>query len=136
MGGSIALYPFLSNTAELAEVPRTEVLPVFPYASIGHGPDIVRQRQCHIHQILEDKRGLLYALDLGSDRVWIFRREGTKLEQSGWFQCPAGSGPRHAVITPDGKKLLAACKRKIGPLIGTRDDTLCHWGAFPYCGSF
>ncbi|KAJ0104375.1 hypothetical protein J7T55_011159 [Diaporthe amygdali] len=53
--------------------------------------------------VLEDRRGLLYCPDLGSDRVWIFRREKTKLEVCGWLQCPPGTGARHAVLTPDEK---------------------------------
>lgn len=69
---------------------------------LGHGPNKGRQRQCHPHQVLEDRRGLLYCPDLGSDRVWIFRREKTKLEVCGWLQCPPGTGARHAVLTPDG----------------------------------
>lgn len=43
--------------------------------------------------------------DLGSDRVWILRREKMKLEVCGWLQCPAGTGARHAVFTPDGTSL-------------------------------
>lgn len=105
MGGSAAIYP-VSITDEagllLADEPRTEVLPEFPYKATGHGPNKVRQGQLHAHQILEDSRGLLYAPDLGSDRVWILRRDQKKLEICGWLQCPPGMGPRHAVITPDG----------------------------------
>ncbi|KAI0886889.1 putative isomerase YbhE [Annulohypoxylon maeteangense] len=77
----------------------------FPYKSAGHGPDEGRQCQCHPHQILEDRRGLLYVPDLGADRVWILCRDQMKLEVSGWLQCSPGTGTRHAVITPDGKTM-------------------------------
>jgi 6-phosphogluconolactonase (cycloisomerase 2 family) len=108
MGGSMALYSLstTSNSALLAGTDRTEVFPVFPYTLFGHGPDKIRQRQCHLHQVLEDKRGLLFVVDLGSDRIWIYRRNGIGLDQCGWLQCPAGSGPRHAVMTPDGEYLF------------------------------
>ncbi|KAI9147454.1 6-hydroxynicotinate 3-monooxygenase [Paramyrothecium foliicola] len=107
-GSSIALYP-VSNDDEngllLTDAQRSELLPDFPYKSIGHGPNKVRQGQCHVHQILEDSRGLLYAPDLGSDRVWIISRDRMRMEIGGWLQCPPGTGPRHAVFSPD-KKLL------------------------------
>ena len=104
MGGSIALYP-TSRTASgdvlLADGSREEVLPSFPYAAQGHGKDPARQRQCHVHQVLEDKQGHLYAPDLGSDRIWMLNRKGTRAEICGWLQCPPGTGPRHAVINHD-----------------------------------
>ena len=55
-----------------------------------------------MHQVLEDKKGLLYAPDLGADRVWVLSRNGAELEVQGWLQCPPGTGARHAVLTPDG----------------------------------
>ncbi|KAI1086674.1 putative isomerase YbhE [Rostrohypoxylon terebratum] len=108
LGQSLALYP-ISITDEagliLKDTPRTEVLVEFPYKSVGHGPNLDRQRQCHPHQVLEDSRGLLYVPDLGADRVWIFRRDQMKLELGGWLQCPAGTGSRHAVFSPDEKTM-------------------------------
>lgn len=105
LGGSVALYPISSGNKHellLAEAPRTEVFPIFPYESVQHGPNESRQRQNHVHQMIEDTSGLLYAPDLGSDRVWILQRDGMKLDVSGWLQCPSGTGPRHAVLSPDG----------------------------------
>ncbi|KAF4949923.1 hypothetical protein FSARC_13344 [Fusarium sarcochroum] len=106
LGGSAALYPISMTGSEglrLKDTPRTEILPEFPYKAAGHGPNKGRQQQCHVHQVLEDKRGLLYAPDLGADRVWILARNGTELEVRGWLQCPPGTGARHAVFTPDEK---------------------------------
>lgn len=107
-GGSVTLYPIsISEKAGLllANDPRTELLFEFPYKSVQHGPNKSRQRQCHPHQVLEDKQGRLYVPDLGSDRVWILRREQMRLEVCGWLQCPPGTGARHAVLTPDGTPL-------------------------------
>ncbi|KAL4749217.1 hypothetical protein BDW72DRAFT_195038 [Aspergillus terricola var. indicus] len=110
LGGSVAIYPIRTDTdtgvALLRDDAHTEILPDFPYASACHGPNRKdRQRQCHVHQVLEDRQGQLYAPDLGSDRVWILsqRKDETKLELeiSGWLQCPPGTGPRHAVLAPD-----------------------------------
>lgn len=55
-----------------------------------------------MHQVLEDRKGLLYAPDLGADRVWVLTRNGAELEVQGWLQCPAGTGARHAVLTAGG----------------------------------
>jgi len=105
MGGSIALYPTTKSKAEtivLANEARAEINPPFPYAAQGHGKNPNRQRQCHLHHVLEDKTsGLLYATDLGSDRVWILERR-PELRVSGWLQCPHGTGPRHSVMNSEG----------------------------------
>ncbi|OTB04028.1 hypothetical protein M426DRAFT_262522 [Hypoxylon sp. CI-4A] len=104
LGGSVALYPIsITETDGLVfeNSPQTEVFPQFPYQSVQHGPNEGRQRQCHVHQVIESAKGLLYAPDLGSDRVWIFRRVEMKLGLWGWLQCPPGTGPRHGVISPD-----------------------------------
>ncbi|KAM0489703.1 hypothetical protein ACHAP8_012312 [Fusarium lateritium] len=106
LGGSVALYPISITEKEglrLKDTPRTELLPKFPYKVAGHGPNKGRQQQCHVHQVLEDKRGLLYAPDLGADRVWVLDRDGAELKVQGWLQCPPGTGTRHAALTPDEK---------------------------------
>ncbi|KAL4764894.1 Lactonase, 7-bladed beta-propeller-domain-containing protein [Aspergillus foveolatus] len=109
LGGSIAIYPIGIDEDTggplLRDGAHMEILPDFPYTFGGHGPNKDRQRQCHVHQVLEDRQGRLYAPDLGSDRVWILsrRKNETKpeLELCGWLQCPPGTGPRHAVLAPD-----------------------------------
>lgn len=106
LGGSVALYPITITEAEglrLEDTLRTELLPEFPYKAAGQGPNKGRQQQCHVHQVLEDKKGLLYAPDLGADRVWVLSRDGLELKIQGWLQCPPGTGARHAVLTPDGE---------------------------------
>lgn len=105
MGGSAAIYPTektKDDTIILANAPRTEIFPEFPYKASGSGPNKARQQQCHVHQMLEDGRGHLYAPDLGSDRVWIMLRDQGRLHVGGWLQCPPGAGARHAVFSPDG----------------------------------
>ncbi|KIW98254.1 uncharacterized protein Z519_01838 [Cladophialophora bantiana CBS 173.52] len=122
LGSSVALYPISITDTDgpaLADVPRTEIMPKFPYEAVGHGPNKGRQRQCHVHQVLEDKQGLLYAPDLGADRVWILRRDGMNLEICGWLQCPPGTGPRHAVLTPDGM-----CSETIMYVLGELSHTV------------
>lgn len=107
LGGSIGLFPIATdgNDIHLLDTSPVELLPEFPYSDIGFGPVKSRQGQCHIHQVLEDSRGLLYAPDLGSDRIWITERNELQLDICGWLACPPGTGPRHAVISHDGKCL-------------------------------
>jgi 6-phosphogluconolactonase (cycloisomerase 2 family) len=102
----------------------------------GHGPNQGRQRQCHIHQVLEDKTGLLYAPDLGADRVWLFARKGTQLEVSGWLQCPPGTGARHAVLTPDGtlpSVIQSLPLKRRADIFKIRDDPVCHRRTLTQC---
>ena len=102
----MALYPVQCSergSLVLKDSERAETLFEFTYDR--NGPIEHRQRQCHAHQVLEDKRGLLYVPDLGADRVWILRRENLSLEVCGWMQCPPGTGPRHAVLVHNGRYL-------------------------------
>ena len=47
---------------------------------------------------------MLYMPDLGSDRVWVVKREGASgLKIHGYLQAPPGAGPRHAVLSLDGE---------------------------------
>lgn len=134
LGGSIALYP-VSISAEnemiLSDEPRTELFPEFPYKIPGHGPNQSRQQQCHIHQILEDRRGLLYAPDLGSDRVWIIRRDALRMEVCGWLACPPGTGARHAVFSPDGTSLQP--HKVENQLTMFRKCYVCDWRTLAHC---
>lgn len=85
----------------LQPIPPTPLLKFkFPYQTTG--PNSERQEDSHPHQCIEDKKGNLYVPDLGSDKIWIVRREGEfGLAVKGELQLPAGAGPRHAVISPD-----------------------------------
>ncbi|KAJ3549629.1 hypothetical protein NM208_g408 [Fusarium decemcellulare] len=108
LGGSAALYPISiteNDGLTLQDASKTELLLDFPYKATGHGPNRGRQQQCHVHQVVEDKRGFLYAPDLGADRVWVLVRNNMELEVCGWLQCPPGTGARHAVLTPDEKTM-------------------------------
>ncbi|WWD16055.1 hypothetical protein CI109_100480 [Kwoniella shandongensis] len=105
MGGSLIFFPVkedgsLSTDSEspLLELP-------FVYKDTK-APNPERQDAAHAHQVIEGEGGLLYVPDLGSDRVWVVEREGASgLAIKGWLQAPPGVGPRHAVISPNGKYL-------------------------------
>ncbi|ODO10048.1 hypothetical protein I350_02273 [Cryptococcus amylolentus CBS 6273] len=114
LGGSLALYP-LSPEGRFLPEQRAEVPLEFAYASStgSQGPVPHRQKQSHAHQVIEHRKtGLLFSCDLGSDRVWIAARsqDNKILQVVGWLHLPPGSGPRHAVISPDEKLVYVLCE--------------------------
>ncbi len=75
----------------------TEVIPFF-----GTGPNEKRQNCSHIHSaILNAKEDQLFVQDLGSDSIYRYRLANSKLTDKAHFTMPAGSGPRHLVLSPD-----------------------------------
>jgi 6-phosphogluconolactonase len=68
----------------------------------GSGPNKLRQQSPHAHSIYADPQNrFVYACDLGTDNIWIYRRD-----QNGDLvpahplsvKTPPGSGPRHLVF--------------------------------------
>ena len=76
-------------------------------ALTGSGPNKTRQATAHAHSIYMSPDGrFVYACDLGSDRVWIFRldaRGALTWNSPAFAACPPGSGPRHLVFARDGR---------------------------------
>ena len=77
----------------------------------GHSVDTARQTKPHVHSVLfsPDER-YLYAQDLGTDEITIYRWKGTVASNTGPLSdavgrvvLPAGSGPRHLTFHPNGK---------------------------------
>ncbi|CAE6432408.1 unnamed protein product [Rhizoctonia solani] len=71
-----------------------------PYPAIafnGSGPNPSRQGSSHPHQVIEYGNEYLVP-DLGADKVWRLTKSSSgALQNSGYIQQPAGSGPRHVV---------------------------------------
>ncbi|KEP48264.1 lactonase, 7-bladed beta-propeller [Rhizoctonia solani 123E] len=71
-----------------------------PYPTIafnGTGPNPSRQESSHPHQVIEYGNEYLVP-DLGADKVWRLTKSSSgALQNSGYIQQPAGSGPRHVV---------------------------------------
>lgn len=70
-----------------------------------------RQKNAHAHGVTWSPEGrLLLVPDLGGDRVYVYAIDaagGTAAVNAAqaWVEMPAGSGPRHAQFSPDGKQL-------------------------------
>lgn len=72
----------------------------------GNGPHPTRQETAHPHCAVH-ANGLVYICDLGMDQVVRYRlnTENGKLVRMGAITMPAGSGPRHLCVLPDGNVL-------------------------------
>ncbi|KRF32850.1 lactonase family protein [Yonghaparkia sp. Soil809] len=67
-----------------------------------------RQRSAHPHQVVPDGRtGTLLVTDLGLDAVISYALDDSgRLSELGRVALPAGSGPRHLALHPDGQHVL------------------------------
>lgn len=93
-GGSVSVYPAADG----------RVGPLFCRVCFeGNGPHTRKQKASHIH-MLKIHGELMYAADLGSDRVRILRilPDGS-LEHLEDLVLPSGSGPRHLDVSADGR---------------------------------
>jgi 6-phosphogluconolactonase len=82
---------------------RTALIPFH-----GSGPNLERQKGPHAHSIyVSPDQAFVYACDLGSDRVWIFRFDAARGTLSPndppSAPVPPGSGARHLVFSRDGR---------------------------------
>jgi 6-phosphogluconolactonase len=74
----------------------------------GSGPNPDRQEEPHTHQVQIAPDGTVTVVDLGIDRLVHYRLEDGRLHRIGETAVPAGAGPRHYVVHPDGRWFVAA----------------------------
>jgi 6-phosphogluconolactonase len=91
----------------------------------GSGPNLDRQRSPHAHSVyIDPENRFLYACDLGSDRIWIFRLgdKGRLIPADPPAAVvAAGSGPRHLAFSPDGRRVYVANELGVSTSVFTRD---------------
>ncbi len=101
--GSVAAFP-LADDGSIK--PRSALV-----RHSGTGPNRERQEGPHPHQVVTDPANrFLFVPDLGSDRIVIYEMnlgDGT-LKPHGYGELPAGSGPRHLALHPNGKFAFVA----------------------------
>jgi 6-phosphogluconolactonase len=93
----------------------------------GSGPNLERQKEPHAHSVYVDSENrFLYACDLGSDRIWIFRLD----EKGGLIPAdppaaiaPAGSGPRHLTFSADGPLVYVANELGVSTSVFSRNPS-------------
>ena len=101
-GGQVTFHP-IDSKGSFTESQSPPLEFEFPYTK-GSAPNNERQDKPHAHHVLEDSKGQIYVCDLGSDRVWVIEKKGNdSLAIKGYLQAPEGSGPRHAILSADGK---------------------------------
>lgn len=100
----------------------------------GGGPEADRQDDAHPHQVLFHN-GILFVVDLGADLLREFsldpRQRGTAaLAEMRTTAVPAGTGPRHAVILPDGRFAISG---ELGSnlVVGRPGDPVSAWANVP-----
>jgi 6-phosphogluconolactonase len=76
----------------------------------GSGSDYTRQQSAHAHQVLQsDDGGFVLAIDLGADKVYVYRFDSAAGHltptEAGPASLPPGYGPRHAVFARDRRNL-------------------------------
>ncbi|TQS44736.1 lactonase family protein [Cryptosporangium phraense] len=74
----------------------------------GSGPDADRQEGPHAHQVVPGPDGRVTVVDLGIDRLVEYRLASGRLERLAETVLPPGSGPRHVVTHPSGRRYVAA----------------------------
>lgn len=108
----------------------------------GRGPDPDRQRGPHVHSTARTPDGrFAWVADLGTDEIRRYRireaRDGTAgLEPNGIaVRFPAGTGPRHMAIHPDGLVFVAGelGNRVHIVQIHPDDGSGTHLGSVPGC---
>jgi 6-phosphogluconolactonase len=94
----------------------------------GSGPDATRQTKPYAHSVYVDPEGkFVYACDLGSDHVWIFRLRAERpflvpaVPPSA--QVPPGSGPRHLAFSPNGKFVYVVSEMGLGVTVFSRNSS-------------
>ena len=93
------------------------VLPILEDGRLGEATDVIqlegsgphpRQEGPHAHMILPGPDGrFIYAVDLGSDRILIYRLDSERGKLSPadppWVKLKPGAGPRHITFHPNGR---------------------------------
>lgn len=97
VGGNVAIYPIEAEgrLGESTDVEQHE----------GSSVDKNRQEGPHAHCILSDSAGaFVFAVDLGIDRVVIYRLDRGELVRTGHTALEPGAGPRHLTFDPTGDR--------------------------------
>ena len=96
-GGSLSVFP-INPDKSLAPMSQQ-----FRFPLTGPAPDTIRQQSAHVHcTVFSPDGSLLFATDLGNDKIYQFSIENDTLRKTTEYNLPAGSGPRHLTFSPNG----------------------------------
>ena len=108
--GSVDVFPLLAD-GTIGTVAQT--LNPAVESGVGPGPEPEQQDGGHAHSTLAFGDTVLVA-DLGTDRVFVYRRVDGELTVESAIEFPAGTGPRDLVVAPAAGKIFL-----LGELSGT-----------------
>lgn len=97
LGGNVSIYPVRADgrLGDASDLEQHE----------GSSIDERRQAAPHAHCILADPAGAYaFAVDLGIDKVVIYRLESSDLVPAGHASLKPGAGPRHIAFHPSGER--------------------------------
>ena len=108
-GKRVAFAAYLSATCGTVGVDgRGLATYVFPDDAMGSNKK--RQKKAYAHQTFYLPDGTLGVVDLGCDRIRFFDPETMKAAAVPDVKFDAGDGPRHAIMSKDGKHLFVLCE--------------------------
>lgn len=104
--GKRALFAaYVSATAGSVGTDGTD-LKTFVFPDDAMGPNKKRQKKAYAHQAFTLPDGTAGIVDLGCDRVWFFDPATMKRVESRTIKSDPGDGPRHCIVSKDGKFLF------------------------------
>ncbi len=104
-GGRVAFAAYGSAVAGTVGVDGNGLC-TFSFPSDAMGPNAKRQERAHAHQTFFLPDGRLGVVDLGCDRIWFFDPATMKRDSSLAVEMDPGDGPRHCVLSKDGRFLF------------------------------
>ena len=108
-GSRMAFAAYLSATAGTLPVDGGIVTSyVFPDDAVG--PNVRRQKKAYAHQTFYPSPSVLGVVDLGCDRIRFFDPATMALRTGADVRFDPGDGPRHAILSKDGRFLFVLCE--------------------------
>jgi len=104
-GSRVAVAAYCSATACTVGIDGKD-LKTFVFPDDAMGPNKKRQSKAFAHQTFYLPDGRLGVVDLGCDRIWFFDPRTMKRDTTLEIKADPGDGPRHAIVSKDGKFLF------------------------------
>jgi len=104
-GSRVAFAAYCSATCGTVGIDGKR-LATFVLPDDAMGPSKLRQQKAFAHQAFNLPDGRLGIVDLGCDRIWFFDPKTMKRDESLEIKADPGDGPRHAVVSKDGRFLF------------------------------
>ncbi|RVT82722.1 lactonase family protein [Rhodobacteraceae bacterium CCMM004] len=110
--GRLASAQYWTGDVAVCTVRTGQIQPPAALTRTGSGPNAARQEGPHAHFVaFTDNGTVLHLVDLGTDRVVSHRLDADQgATETATLAVPAGSGPRHMALSPDGRRAWLLCE--------------------------